>query len=221
MTAAYLRMAAKYPGVNRFVSGQRVFARHNAELVMTVKSELKVDAPETSIKVPFELSDTIFDVYSRINAQVDRVKNSEATDTDTVAAVFARIPRLLLKFAIFTLTILDYFGKMPKKVLDGSPFHGSVIITDLGSIGLPPIYHHIYNFGNLPIFIAMGAKRKVFETLKDGTTAERKYIDVAFVIDERVVDGFYFSQVYRYFRAILKNPEMLETPPEEVIRDVD
>jgi hypothetical protein len=35
------------------------------------------------------------------------------------------------------------------------------------------------------------------------------------------VDGFYFSQVYRYFRAILKNPEMLENPPEEVNRDVD
>jgi hypothetical protein len=111
MTAAYLRMAAKYPGVNRFVAGQRVFARDNAaELVMTVKADLKIDAPETSIKVQFDVSDTIFDVYKRINEQIERVKNNEATNTDTVAAVFAKIPRLFLKFAIFAMTVLDYFG---------------------------------------------------------------------------------------------------------------
>ncbi|NLB29098.1 MAG: hypothetical protein GX823_02565 [Clostridiales bacterium] len=221
MTAAYVRLVAKYPGINRFVAGQRLYARHGIELVMTVKSDLKIDAPESSIKVTFDPSETIRDIYRKINEDVEKVKAQSATDTDNVARIFAKIPRLVLKFTVFFLNLLDYFGALPKAILRASPFHGSVIITDLGSIGLPPIYHHIYNFGNLPVFIAMGTKRKVYEVRKDGTVAEKKYIDISFVLDERVVDGFYFSQVYRSFRAIMKNPYILDDPPDEILRDID
>ncbi|MDR1329785.1 MAG: hypothetical protein LBK23_09315 [Oscillospiraceae bacterium] len=221
VAAAYVRMAAKYPGVNRFVSGQRVFARHGVELVMTVKSDLKIEAPETSIKVRLELTDTIGEVFEKVNAQIERVKNKDKTSTDAVAGSLVKFPRLFLKFAMFMLNLLDYFGKMPKAVLEASPFHGSVIITDLGSIGLPPIYHHLYNFGNLPLFISLGTKRREVEAQKDGAVAERKYLDYTLVADERIADGFYFSQVYRYFKAILKTPEVLDSPPDEVIRDID
>ena len=220
MAAAYVRMVAKYPGINRFVSGQNLFARHGVELVMSVKSDMKIEAPETSIKLMFDPSETINEVYAKINSDIDKVKNRVATNTDDVAGVFSKIPRLVLKFAIFFLNLLDYFGIMPKVVLRASPFHGSVIITDLGSIGLPPIYHHIYNFGNLPVFIALGTKRKAYEPQKDGSIAEKKYIDISFVLDERVVDGFYFSQVYRYFRAIMQNPYILDNPPDEVLEDI-
>ena len=220
MAAAYVRMVAKYPGINRFVAGQNLFARHGVELVMSVKSDMKIEAPETSIKVMFDPSETINEVYTKINSDIDKVKNRVATNTDDVAGVFSKIPRLVLKFAIFFLNLLDYFGIMPKVVLRASPFHGSVIITDLGSIGLPPIYHHIYNFGNLPVFIALGTKRKAYEPQKDGSIAEKKYIDISFVLDERVVDGFYFSQVYRYFRSIMQNPYILDNPPDEVLEDI-
>ncbi|MDR3209154.1 MAG: 2-oxo acid dehydrogenase subunit E2 [Oscillospiraceae bacterium] len=220
LTAVYIRTCAKYPALNRFIAGQRLFARYHPELVMTIKTELKVDAPETSIKVPFDITDTISDVYRKINEHVAKVKKAEETNTDDVAGLFSKIPRLVLKFAIWLLTLLDYFGKVPQFVMDASPFHGSLIITDLGSIGLPAIFHHIYNFGNLPIFLAIGAKRKEYETQKDGTAAERKYCDLLLVIDERVSDGFYFSQAYRYFKSLLKNPAQLELPPDEVVEDL-
>jgi len=221
MSAAYIRMVAKYPGINRFVSGQRIYARHGIELAIVIKSELKIDSPESSIKIMLDPSLSIDEVYERMNKEINIVKSNTATDADNVAGIFTKIPRLFLKFAIFLMNFLDYFGIMPKAVLKASPFHGSVIITDLGSVGLPPIYHHIYNFGNLPVFIALGSKRKAYELQKDGSVIEKKYVDVSFVLDERVVDGFYFSQVYRYFRAIMKNPYILDNPPDEVIRDID
>jgi hypothetical protein len=218
-TTAYLRMVSRYPAMNRFVSGQRVYARNNVELVMTIKSAMTIDAPETSIKVALDVRDTVSDVYRKINEHVERVKNAESTNTDDVAGVLIKLPRLLLKFVMFMLEVLDYFGIMPKTVLDASPFHGSIIITDLGSIGLPPVFHHLYNFGNLPLFIALGAKRKVYETQADGRVAERKYLDFTLVSDERVSDGFYFSQVYRYFKSLLRDPTQLDVPPEVVVPD--
>ena len=45
MLAAYVRMVSQRPGVNRFVSGQKIYARNDIQIVMTVKKEMKVDAP--------------------------------------------------------------------------------------------------------------------------------------------------------------------------------
>jgi hypothetical protein len=219
-TAAYLRMVSRYPAVNRFVSGQRVYARNNVELVMTIKTAMNIDAPETSIKVVLEVTDTISDVYRKINDCVDKVKNNEQTNTDDVAASLVKLPRLLLKFVVFILTVLDYFGKMPKSVVDASPFHGSIIITDLGSIGLPALYHHLYNFGNLPLFVCLGAKYKDYVATPEGVV-EKKFMDYTLVLDERVCDGFYFSQVYRNFKRLLRDPTQLDTPPETVVPDED
>lgn len=220
--AAFIRVSSQYPGINRFISGQRVFARFNIEYVMTVKKELKASADETSIKALFDPRDTISDVYRKLGAEIDKVKVAgNATDTDDVAAALMRLPRLLLKFAIWLIIFLDYFGRLPKMLLKASPFHGSVIITDLGSIGLPAIYHHLYNLGNLPVFISIGAKRKSFVVKKDGSVVERKYVDYMLVLDERICDGFYFSQAFRLFKSLLRDPWALDLPPESVVEDIE
>lgn len=218
--AAYIRVAAQYPAINRFVAGQRVYARHDIEFVMSIKKEMKADAPETSIKVIFDRRDSIGDVYRKLNAEIDKAKNSAATDTDDVAKTFMKLPRLILKFAVFFLGTLDYFGRLPKSLINASPFHGSIIITDLGSIGLPAIYHHLYNFGNIPIFISFGAKRKVLVPKRDGILVERKLLDYTLVLDERICDGFLFSQVFRAFNNILRKPDLLDGPPETVVEDI-
>ena len=221
-TAIYIRTASQYPAINRFCSGQRVYTRDNVEFIMTIKKQLKMDAGETSIKIPFDRSDTIDDVYNKLNTEINKVKNDgEVTSTDNVAASFMKLPRVLLMFTVMFLELLDYFGLLPKSLIDASPFHGSVIITDLGSIGLPAIYHHLYDFGNLPVFIAIGAKRRVHELNTDGKVVIKKYIDIKLVVDERICDGFYFSQAFKFFKSILRNPEMLDAPPENVIEDIE
>ena len=219
--ASYIRVAAQYPGVNRFVSGQRLFARDNIEFVMTIKKEMKVNASETSIKAVFDPRDTISDVYRKIGQEIEKVKGEgEATDTDDVAKAFMKMPRLILKFTVFILEIFDYFGRLPKSILKASPFHGSMIITDMGSIGMPAIYHHLYDFGNLPVFGALGPKRKAFELKADGSVVTRKYIDYKFVMDERICDGFYFSQAFRLFKSLFRTPQTLDEPPETIVEDI-
>ncbi|MCL2151497.1 MAG: hypothetical protein FWH57_00820 [Oscillospiraceae bacterium] len=220
--AAYIRVISQYPGVNRFVSGQRIFARNDIEFIMTIKTQMKTSASETSIQVAFDASDTIFDVFNKINVEIDKVRREgENTNTDDVAKSFMKLPRLILKFAVFFFTKLDYFGMLPEALIKASPFHGSIVITDLGSIGLPAIYHHLYDFGNIPVFVALGSKQKVCETRQDGTVKLRKYVDYKIVVDERICDGFYFSQAFKMLKSVLRQPELLETPPIEVVEDVE
>lgn len=219
--AAYIRGVSMLPGMNRFIVGRRIYARDNIEVVMTVKRSLAIDATETTIKVVFEPTDTIFDVYRKMNEKIDEIKTVEGNNnTEDVAEAMCKAPRFLLRFALTILRIMDYFGWLPQSLLDASLFHGSMIITDLGSLRIGPIYHHIYNFGTLPVFISFGAKRHAYELDRHGNMVDRKYVDCKFVMDERTVDGHYYAQFLQAFRYICQHPEIVETPPSKVVEDV-
>ena len=219
--ASYVRCVSMLPGVNRFVVGRRIFARNNIEIVMTVKRSMSVDATETSIKVIFEPTDTVFDVYRKMNEKIEEIKSSdESTSTDDVAQTLCSLPRGILRLAVAVLRVMDYFGWIPQGLLDASPFHGSMIITDLGSLRIGPIYHHIYNFGTLPVFISLGAKRHAYELDRHGNMVDRKYVDCKFVMDERTVDGHYYAQFLQAVRYLFQHPEVVEAPPSRVIDDI-
>ena len=219
--AAYIRGVSMLPGMNRFIVGRRIYARDNIEVVMTVKRSLAIDATETTIKVVFEPTDTIFDVYRKMSEKIDEIKTVEGNNnTEDVAEAMCKAPRFLLRFALTILRIMDYFGWLPQSLLDASPFHGSMIITDLGSLRIGPIYHHIYNFGTLPVFISFGAKRHAYELDRHGNMVDRKYVDCKFVMDERTVDGHYYAQFLQAFHYICQHPEIVETPPSKVVEDV-
>ena len=221
MIATYIRTVSMLPGINRFVVGRRIYARNDIEVVMAVKRDMSLNAPETTIKVHFEPADTIFDVYRKLNEKIDEIKTSDDTNgTEDFADAVARLPRFLIRFAIAILRMMDYFGWLPASLTEISPFHGSMIITDLGSLRIGPVYHHIYNFGTLPVFIAFGAKYHKYEVNRHGQVEDHKYVDTKMVLDEGTVDGHYYAQLLRAFRYIFDHPEVVENPPSRVIEDV-
>ena len=223
LLAAYIRGIAKYPQLNRFISGQKVYSRgDDIQYCMVIKKEMSVDSPDTSIKVHLKPTDTATDVYHKLNEAVERVKATKELDSnlDGLIQYFNLIPSLLMKFVVWLLKFLDYFGMLPPFLLELSPFHGSLFFTSMGSLGIPPIYHHLYDFGNLPVFGAFGCKRRAFEVTEDGSVVQRKYVDVKFVLDERIVDGYYYATFFKYYRRLLRNPEILDNPPDEVVADI-
>ena len=224
LLAAYVRGIAKYPQLNRFISGQKVYSRGNdIQYCMVIKKDMTIDSPDTSIKVHLTPYDTAIDVYEKLNAAVAEVKKTQELDSslDSLIMALNMIPSVVLKFVVWLLKLLDYFGMLPKFLVELSPFHGSLFFTSMGSLGIRPIYHHLYDFGNLPAFGAFGCKRKAMEVQEDGSVIQRKYIDVKFVLDERIVDGYYYATFFKYFRRLLAHPEVLDQAPEEVIRDID
>lgn len=221
LIAAYVRGVSMLPGINRFVAGRRIYARNNIEVVMTVKRSLSLDATETTIKVKFEPTDTVMDVYRKMNEKIDEIKADDGNNnTEDVAEALCKAPRFLLRFAILILRIMDYFGWLPEALTDASPFHGSMIITDLGSLRIGPVFHHIYNFGTLPVFISFGAKRHAYELDRHGQVVDNKYVDCKFVLDERIADGHYYAQFLQAYRYLFQHPEILENPPSKVVEDV-
>ena len=220
--AAYVRVISQRPGINRFISGQKAYARNSIDVVMTITRSMSLEANDTCIKVHFEPTDTINEVYEKFNSVVQENSVEDGTNSfDKLNKLLLFIPGLLLRWTVKFLFFLDYFGLLPKKILELSPFHGSMIITSMGSLGIKPIYHHIYDFGNLPVFVAYGAKRSAVAMDKDGKVSKRRYIDIKVVTDERICDGYYYASAFKLMRRYVENPEVLETPPEVVYEDID
>lgn len=222
MVASYVRVASQMPAVNRFVSGQRVYARDRIEVNIDIKKEMTLQAPNTCVKIILSPEDTAEEVYRKMKAVIDEEKGGETDSSfDTVAGTLAKFPKLTFKFSIWFLKLLDYFGLLPKYLLDVSPFHGSFFITSMGSLGIPPVFHHLYNFGNVPIFCAIGPKRTEYEIDRNGETVKKKYMDYTFSTDERIVDGYYYATAFRMMKLCFSDPDKLDLPPEKVVEDIE
>lgn len=223
LLAAYVRAVSQKPQLNRFVSGQRIYARNNIEVVMTIKKEMTAESPDTCVKAYFEPDDTIEEIYQKFNRVVEKNKKSAdlGSDFDKTAGKLASLPRPILRGIVRLLNWLDYHGKLPAFLTGVSPFHGSMIVTSMGSLGIKPIYHHIYNFGNLPVFLSYGIKRTVKTVDRAGAPVTKKYIDFKVVTDERICDGFYFASAFKHIRHYVEHPDALLKRPEQVVEDVD
>lgn len=223
MIAAYVRLVSQKPALNRFIAGQRIY-QHGEDITvcMMVKKSMELNAQESAIKVIFNPSDTADDVYRKLDVAIEEARlEGDSNLFDTVAKLISYMPSLILRAFVAFVNFLDYFGIMPKIIHKASPFHCSMFITNLGSLGIQPIYHHLYNFGTCPLFIAFGAKRTALEVQRDGSVEKHKYIDFTVVSDERITDGHYFANAFKQLEWVLRHPDILDQKPEQIITDVD
>jgi len=215
--AAMVRLFSQRPNLNRFVIWNKIFARNHLNVSIAVKRSLSDDGEETLIKPFFMPSDTLYDVVNKVKAELDNnQKTGQKNGSDAVAGLIGKLPDFLLRFVVFVLLWMDKVGIMPKVINKVSPWHCSIFLTNIGSIGVESIYHHLYEFGTCSIFVAMGRKSK--ENIIDnvGNIEPQKSIMLKFVLDERVCDGFYYASSMRSLNKILANPEQLLTPPAKI-----
>ena len=218
--AAYVRAVSQFPELNRFVVGKKLYARK--ELCVSfaiVKVRTKIDFLETTVKVYFDPYDTIFDVARKIEDVIARNKKTETENkTDKIANTLLSIPGLI-RVGVGLLKALDKIGLMPRAVVDASPFHTSMFITNMASLGMNELHHHLYNFGTTTVFIGLGKQEGKLKLSVDGKLKAKRYYPLAIVTDERVAAGAMYGMAFDLLSRHLRRPELLEIPPEEVRYD--
>ena len=217
--AAYLRTAAEFPLLNRFIMNCKPYARNEFCVAMVVLKSGQMDNGTMS-KMYFNMTDTIFDVNDTINKYVsDNREVPEKNGTEKMIKILLGAPGVL-RVGVGLFKFMDKHGLLPKKVIDMSPFHNSLCISNLASIRTNHIYHHCYEFGTTSVFITMGNLREV-PRRSGGEIIFERCIPLGVVMDERICSGSYFALAFRKIRKYLRNPELLELPPEAVNEDPD
>jgi len=218
VVAAMTRVALERPGINRFIMNNRIYARKHLCVSLAVKKKLDDDGVETTVKFKIKPDDTVLTIADQIhNIVYENKKETKENNTDKLAAKIMSLPNWLISGVVNILMWMDKHNMLPGAIIEASPFHTSLFITNMGSLGIDSIYHHIYNFGTTSIFLAMGMKK---EDIDPATGEPRKYISFKFVCDERICDGLYYARSFSAFRRYLLNPELLEIPSDNVKEDI-
>ena len=214
--AAMVRLIAQRPQLNRFVMNGRTYARNGIYISLARKKSLSDEGEETTLKLLFNGTESIFEVKEKLDKVIIENKDTnKENDTDILAKSLSLIPNFLLKIAISFIMFLDKHGMLPKAIIQASPFHTSAFLTNVASLGIDAIFHHLYDFGTTGLFLAMGKKKKGY-IYEDEEVKKEKCISLAFVCDERICDGYYFANSVKIFNKYLKKPELLEESIEKV-----
>ena len=216
--AGALRIASQNPFLNRFVMNRKIYARNHFCVSFVTLQPGKTS--DTVNKLYFSLDDDIFTVNRKVQEAIERTQQPTSQNAlDKLMASLVRIP-FLVGAVVGVLKFIDKYFTLPFSIINISPFHTSLFITNLASIRTNAIYHHLYEFGTTGIFISMGQPEKRIE--KNGETVEEKKImPLGIVTDERIANGHYYGRCFRELNRYYKNPELLEVPPEQVVRDPD
>lgn len=208
--AALVKIIAQRPNLNRFAMNGVLYERNKIYVSLVIKKSLTDDGIETPIKLDFNGNESIFEIKDRLDRTIEKNKEIENLNkTDKLVGILNVIPSGLIRTVVKFLMFLDKHGLLPKKIIDASPFHTSVFLTNVGSLGIDSIYHHIYNFGTTSMFFSMGKKKKSY-IYEDDEIREEKCITLAFVGDERICDGYYYASSFKLLSKYLKKPEILE-----------
>lgn len=219
--AAYIRCLSMLPGLNRFVVGRKIYARDEIDIVLTVKRSETLESSDARVKIRFDASDTIFDVYRKINDKIDEIRTQEVSGSfEDLMESFSRAPRLLIRLGVLVIRVMDYFGWLPQNWIDRSPLHASLLVSDAGMLKTAPSYIQLGTVGTLPVTLSIGPRHHVYEMDKTGLVADTKHIVCKAVIDNRIADARYYSQFLNAMRYIFQHPEILERSPSRVVEDV-
>lgn len=222
LIAAVVRVIALRPQLNRFVMNRRIYTRPKIWVSFVVHESLRDGSTGTTVKLCFEGTESIFEICDIIDEAISRetTKKIEANATDKLAKLIMNIPDCLIGFVVNTLMFMDRHNMLPKAILEASPFHTTFFMTNLKSLGINHVFHHVYEFGTTGIFLAMG-KEKTLPVIKGDDIIPQKNMGYSIVCDERFCDGLYFALSLRMLKKILINPACLEKPLDKKVEDVE
>lgn len=212
--AAYLRVLAEFPDLNHFVVNRKIYARNEIAVGMVVLKGSMKDGGTMS-KIYFQPTDTVLDVQRKLTEYIENNRQEDPDNgTEKIIKILLSIPGLL-SGGVKIFKWMDKHNLLPKAIIDMSPFHESLLITDLASIRTGAIYHHVYEFGTTSVGVAIG-NTKELPKMKDGQIVLEKHMPLGIVMDERIASGSYFAMAFHKMQGYFKHPEILENPPEVI-----
>ena len=222
VVAAYVRGISQHPEINRFIKNKQYFARNNCSVSFTLlKDSQDHDSPESTVRIEFDPTDTLFEVRDRMVTAVEN-NRGESADGDAfvnkLAGGLLKVPGLA-NLVVGLVRLLDRYGLVPKALLLELPFYSGMFITNNASIGLHHVWHHIYNFGNVSAFFGMGSVLKEATVDAEGKARMKRWLPIGITVDERVTSGAHYAAFFADVVRCLNHPELMETPPESVRYD--
>ena len=218
ITAALIKTITLRPKLNRFIANCNFYQRNEVTASFIVKKKFSDNGGESLAFIHAKDEETVDTLHEQLFKKIMNCRSEETGDsTEGAMDILNKMPRWLSKTAIKIICWLDRHGWVPKSMVESDPYYSSVVLSNLGSIGLKCGYHHLTNWGTCSFFCVIGEKKWTPLYDQNGLVAMRETVDLGFTVDERIADGYYYSKSIRLFKHLLAHPELLELPFEQEV----
>ena len=211
---AVAKMVRERPLMNRFVQGRRVYERFDISVAFVAKLAFEDHAEEALLFFVPKDTDTVDNVSQMVVNKVEKVRSCgyKKAGVDELLDKVAAFPRPIVMLICKLVRWLDFWGKNPAALTEGDPHYATVLLSNLGSIKCPAVYHHLNNYGTNSIMVTIGTIHDEERLMPDGSKEIRKVCDIGATLDERIGDGFYFARSLKLIHYICAHPELLDQP---------
>ena len=200
------------PRMNRYIIGRRLYQRRDVVLSFISKRDMSDDGEETNVMVTIRPDDDRATILAKLRGEIKVAKKGQETkDDDKLVELFLKLPRSLLRLAVWVLEMIDFYHDAPGILRGIDPLRASAYVANLGSVGIDAPYHHLFEWGTCSIFMAIGKVAPQVCVGEDGRPDVRRHLPLRFSFDERTSDGYYDARSMELFMGFLADPAKLET----------
>jgi hypothetical protein len=203
---ATARILERRPRLNSFTVNVRIYQRHGIWLSFSAKTEKNDSGAVVALKRRIDPAWDLARVFDETTQVVGDSRSGKKSQSDKELALALALPSFMTKWAISLLLWADRHGLLPKQIVDGDPLFASMFVANLGSIGMDAPFHHLYEYGNIPLFCAIGRERTELALDANGAVVKKQVVPFRFTFDERVEDGLYCLGALEMLRAMLEDP---------------
>lgn len=194
------------PKMNRFVSGRRLYDRKGRFITFSMKRQkMGREAKLSAVKLELPEAETFRGLCERINGYVEVERSGTKTAADKEFDFFNKLPRSVLDVAVSAFKRLDHWNILPHDFIKGDGMYTSIFVANLGSLGMGAGYHHLYEWGNCPLFMMVGQVERRALVVGD-QVVPTDVIPIRWSYDERIDDGLNARFGIEACNRVLENP---------------
>ncbi|MEZ4742204.1 MAG: 2-oxo acid dehydrogenase subunit E2 [Bdellovibrionota bacterium] len=203
---------SKRPEINAMIRGNRIWLRKHVNIFYQVnipgEGDDKIKKATLSgvlIKNTEEMNAA--QIATALYNKSDDVRKGKDKELKKNLEVFKALPWWFSRYYLNMASFLIYGLNWNLKWLGipEDPF-GSVMITNIGSLGIDIAWAPLCPYTRVPLLLTIGAVQEK-PWVVDGQVTVRPILPIAVTFDHRLIDGIHASQMASDFKECFKHPE--------------
>jgi pyruvate dehydrogenase E2 component (dihydrolipoamide acetyltransferase) len=146
-----------------------------------------------------ELCDEFRDRVDLVRAGKDRALERTRQSMKRIPGIFLSWSLRFVSFVAYTLNLNPTLFGVPRDAF------GSIMITNIGSLGLDLAYPPLVPYSRVPILLAIGAVRDA-PVVEEGKVVVGQVMYLSITFDHRFIDGVHAAEMAKVFRAWIHHP---------------
>jgi len=199
---------AACPDANAIMRWNRIYLRKRIgvffQVVMTDEGDGKTDLSGATL---YDVeTKSLVEICDDFEKKVATVRARKDPALEKTRGTFKSAPFFILNLMMKTIAFLSFTLNLDLRWagIPSDPF-GSLMITNVGTLGLDVAYVPLLPFSRVPILLALGAvKEKAI--VENGAVVVAKMMTMSATFDHRIIDGFHAAQLSKVFRQWLEHP---------------